>query len=253
MTGQWKIAALGALGGAAIAVVVVFGAALVGAFPRAPATFDGQQIRAYMLAHPDILVEMSNALQDSQAMAEDRAQQEALRGVGLNAFFDPKVSFVTGPANAKATVVELFDYNCVHCRNTFPALKKYYEAHKNDTRFAFVDFPIFGKMSDTAALAAIAARRQPGKYIAFSFGMMSQKTAITQELMMAVAASAGLDIARLTADMELPEVKATLAKAQELGRKLKVTGTPTFIYNGRVRAGEVSYEQLQDIMAGKAI
>jgi protein-disulfide isomerase len=252
MTGQWKIGALGALSGAAIAVVIVFGAALFGAFPRAPAAFDGRQVRAYLLKHPDILVDMSNALQDQQAADEDKVQQDALRAIGLAAFFDPKVAFVTGPADAKATIVELFDYNCVHCRNTFPALKKYYEAHKNDTRFAFVDFPIFGKMSDTAALAAIAARRQPGKYLAFSFGMMSQKTAITQELMMSVAASAGIDIAKLTADMDLPEVKATLAKAQELGRKLKVTGTPTFIYNGRVRAGEVTDAQMKDIMAGKA-
>ena len=253
MTGQWKIAALGALGGAAIAVTIVFASALLGALPQRPAPLDGRQLRAYLLAHPDILVDMSNRLQDLQAEDEDHAQQDSLRGIGLAAFFDPKLAYVTGPADAKATIVELFDYNCVHCRNTFPALKKYYEAHKNDTRFAFVDFPIFGKMSDTAALAAIAARRQPGKYLAFSFGMMSEKSAITPDLMMTVAKNAGLDIAKLTSDMELPEVKATLALAQSLGRRLKVTGTPTFIYNGRVRAGEVTYEMLQDIMAGKPV
>ena len=165
MSGQWKIAALGALGGAAIAVAIVFGAALAGAFPQRAAAVDGRQIRAYMLAHPDILVDMSNALQDQQAATEDRTQQAALRAVGLKAFFAPKVAFVTGPADAKATIVELFDYNCVHCRNTFPALKKYYEAHKNNTRFAFVDFPIFGKMSDTAALTYELLKDGNGQYL----------------------------------------------------------------------------------------
>lgn len=252
MNGQWKIAALGALGGAAIAVVIVFGTALLGAFPQR-AAFDGKQVRSYLLAHPDILVDMTDKLQDDQAAAEDRSQQDALKAVGLKAFFDPKVAFVSGPADAKASIVELFDYNCVHCRNTFPALKKYYEAHKGDTRFAFVDFPIFGKMSDTAALAAIAARRQPDKYIAFSFGMMSEPSAITPETMLAVARATGLDMAKLTADMNDPAVKATLAAAQALGRRIKVTGTPTFIFNGRVRAGEVDADTLRDIMAGKAI
>ncbi|MEI9885227.1 MAG: DsbA family protein [Rhizomicrobium sp.] len=253
MTVSWKSAALGALGGAVIAVAVVFASAALGLLPQRAAPLDGRELRAYMLAHAEILVDMTNKLQDDQSAAADREQQAAMRALGLKALFDPKVAFVTGPADAKATIVEFFDYNCVHCRNVFPNLKKYYDAHKGDTRFAFIDFPIFGPNSEIAARAAIAARRQPGKYIPFTFALMGEKSAITEELMLAVAAQVGLDVAKLQADMKTPAVQQTLAAGRALAGKLKIDGTPTFVFNGRVRPGELSYENLRDVMAGKAI
>ncbi len=253
MTPQWKIAALGALGGAAIAVAVVFASAALGVLPQRAAPLDVKQVRAYLLGNPYLLVEVNQRLENDQAAAADAEQQAAFRAIGLKAFFDPKVAFVTGPTDAKATIVEFFDYNCVHCRNTFPALEKYYEAHRNDTRFAFIDYPIFGKLSEAAARAAIAARRQPDKYIPFTFALMSEKSAIDDDLILANARKAGLDVPRLLADMKDPAVEQTLVAAHVLARRLKVTGTPTFIFNGRVRPGELSYDTLRDVMAGKAI
>ncbi len=253
MTEQWKIAALGALGGAALGIAVVFGSAALGVLPQRAAPLDGRQVRAYLLGNPHILVEVSQRLEDDQAAAADAEQQAAFNAIGLKAFFDPKVAFVTGPADAKATLEEFFDYNCVHCRNVFPALKKYYEAHKNDTRFAFIDYPIFGKLSEAAARAAIAARRQPDKYVAFTFALMGEKAAIDETLILDDARKAGLDIPKLLADMKDPAVEQTLVAAHVLARRLKITGTPTFIFNGRVRPGELKYEDLRDVMAGKAI
>ncbi len=251
MVSQWKIAALGALGGAVLAVAIVFGAALTGHFPQRPV--DGRQIRAYLLDHPQILAELNDRLEDDQAAAADRAQQAAFRAIGLKAFFDPRVAFVTGPADAKATIVEFFDYNCVHCRNALPAVRAYYMAHQNDTRFAFIDFPIFGPDSTAAARAAVAARKQPDKYVAFTFAMMGEKSAITSDIVYADAKAVGLDIPKLIADMKDPQVDETLAAAHALANRVQVTGTPTFIFNGRVRAGEVNDAMLRDIMAGKDI
>ena len=54
----------------------------------------------------------------------------------------PRVAFVTGPADAKNTLVEFYDYDCPYCRASLPAVKKFYDAHKDDTRFSFIEFPI---------------------------------------------------------------------------------------------------------------
>jgi protein-disulfide isomerase len=248
MAAQWKIAALGALGGAVIAVAVVFGAAVLGLFPRQP--LDGQKVRAYLLRHPQILAEMSNRLQEQEAAAEDRAErdrQAAVTKAGLRAFFDPAVAYVTGPATAKTTVVEFFDYNCVHCRNTFPVVQAFYESHKGDTRFAFIDFPIFGKMSTEAARAAIAARRQGDKYVAFSFAMMGEKGAIDTNTLFADAKAAGLDIAKLMADMKDPAVDKTIVAAHALAHQLNIDGTPTFIINGKIHSGEIEAATLDQM------
>ncbi|MEI9989334.1 MAG: thioredoxin domain-containing protein [Rhizomicrobium sp.] len=248
MTGQWKFAALGALVGAAIAVGIVFGAAATGYFPTA--RVDGRQVRAYLLAHPQIFAEIQEryaALQERQADVAEGARQAAVDTAGAKAFFDPAVAYVTGPANAKISLVEFFDYNCVHCRNTFPTIKAFYEAHKDNARFAFVDFPIFGKMSTAAARAAVAARRQPDKYVPFSFALMSEPGAIDLETLMRVAQASGLDMTKLIADMKDPATDKTLAAARALAKRVSVDGTPTFIVNGKVHSGEIDEDTLKQM------
>ncbi|HWD27775.1 MAG TPA: thioredoxin domain-containing protein [Rhizomicrobium sp.] len=247
MNGQVRAAVLGALGGAVIAVAVVFASAALGYFPHPANRIDGKALHAWLVAHPQVLAEMSSKLQDLEANDEDAAEhgrQRAVDKIGLQAFFDPNVAYVTGPANAKNTLVEFFDYNCVHCRNSFALIKKYYEAHKGDTRFAFVDFPIFGKASDEAATAAVAARRQGDKYIALSFAMMGEKGAIDLDTMYADAKAAGVDMAKLIADMKDPATDKTLATAHLLAKRAGFDGTPTFIVNGKVHSGELDEETL---------
>ncbi len=248
MNPNWKLAAIGAAGGAAIAVAIVFGSAFAGLLP-----VRGEQIRSYMLAHPTLVLDMMTKVQAQQAADADRTQADAVRRAGLASFFDPKVAYVTGPADARQTLVEFFDYNCVHCRNSLAAIKTYYAAHKADTRFAFVDFPIFGAMSDASARAAVAARRQGDKYVAFSFALMGEKSAIDMDTIYADAKAAGLDIPRLIADMKDPETDRTLARAHALARRINIDGTPTFIANGRFHAGELDDDGLRDLMAGKDI
>jgi protein-disulfide isomerase len=249
MIGQWKFAALGALGGAVIAVAVVFAAAAFGYLPH-DAKSDERMVRAYLLGHPKILIDMQNRMVEMQADEEDRAErkrQAAVGTLGLKTFFDPAVAYVTGPKDAKASVVEFFDYNCAHCRNTFPAVRAFYEAHRNDTRFAFIEFPIFGKESTNAARAAIAARRQGDKYVAFSFAMMGEKGAIDEQTMLADAQAAGLDMTKLLADMKDPAVDKTVKAAHALAAKLGIDGTPTFIVNGQVHSGEIQPEELAEM------
>jgi len=248
MPSEWKFAALGALGGAAIAVAIVFGSAALGFFPAGHV--DGRQVRAYLLKNPQIFAEMQQRYADQQANQEDvaeHARQMAVDTAGLKTFFDPNVAYVTGPANAKASLVEFFDYNCVHCRNTFPTIKAFYEAHKNDARFAFIDFPIFGKMSTAAARAAVAARRQGDKYVPFCFALMSEPGAIDLDTLTRVAQASGLDMAKLAADIKDPATDKTLAAARALARRVNFDGTPTFIVNGKVHSGEIDEDTLKQM------
>lgn len=246
---QLKIAALGALGGAVLSVMVVFASAALGAFP-----LNGEQVKSYLMAHPSIVLDMMTKVQVQQAADADRAQNDIVAKLGEKALFDPKVAYVTGPADAKNTLVEFFDYNCVHCRNSLAAMKKYYAEHRRDTRFAFVDFPIFGNMSDASARAAIAARKQGDKYVMFSFALMDTKGAITStDQILAAAKAAGLDIPKLIADMKDPQTDKTMAAAHLLAKRLKIDGTPSFVGNGRFHAGELTYEELRDFMNGKDV
>jgi protein-disulfide isomerase len=236
---NWKLAALGGLGGAAIAVVIVLILAATGTLPVSHAASDAR-IHDYLLRNPGILVDMSNRLQADQAAQEDARRQRAVDKIGLKAFFDPKLAFVTGPTDAKITVVEFFDYNCPYCRASLPAMKKFYSAHKKDARFAFIEFPIKGENSIIAAHAAIAARKQPDKYLAFYFALMDEQDLATPDLVFAVARKAGLNVEKLKQDMMDKSVDASIKAAHDLAMAAKIDGTPAFIINGRMREGAIN-------------
>jgi protein-disulfide isomerase len=246
MNEHWKLAALGGLAGAAIAVVIVLVLASTGALPFSRDTSDAR-VRDYLMRNPQILVDMSNKLQNDQQQTEDTARQTAVNKLGLKAFFDPKVAFITGPANAKNTLVEFFDYNCPYCRASLPALKKYYAAHKNDTRFAFIEFPIKGPNSTVAARAALAARKQPAKYLALHFLLMNEEALVTPDVVFADARKAGLDVDKLKKDMSDKSVDSAIAAAHGLANASKVDGTPAFIVNGRMREGAVDEALLNQL------
>lgn len=242
MTSSWKLAALSALSGAAIAVGVVYGAALVGAFPH-----DDTHIRAYLMSHPELFADMGAKFEASQDEAADRARQEAIDRLGPKTFFDPKLAYVTGPANARTTLVEFFDYNCEHCRNSVHAIHRFYDAHRSDARFAFIEFPIFGAGSTFAARAAVAARRQPDKYIAFHFAMMEEQGPVDQDAVFEDARRVGLDVDKLKADMQDPAISDTIEQSLKLAHSIGVDGTPEFIINGKSLEREVDDTLLEQV------
>jgi protein-disulfide isomerase len=239
MAENWKSAALGGLGGAAIAVAIVLILAVTGALPVSRTASDAR-IHDYLLRNPSVLVDMSNRLQADQAAQEDAERQKAVDKIGIKAFFDPKLAFVTGPADAKTTLVEFFDYNCPYCRASLPAVKKFYAAHKKDTRFSFIEFPIKGPNSTVAARIAIAARKQPDKYLAFYFALMDEQDLATPDLAFSVARKAGLDVEKLKQDMMDKSVDASIKAAHDLAMAAKIDGTPAFIINGRMREGAIN-------------
>ncbi|MGH6888707.1 MAG: DsbA family protein [Rhizomicrobium sp.] len=235
MSQPWKIAAVGGVAGAAVSLLLFFGAGALGLLPF-PA--NGNALHTYLLTHPDVLVEMTGKLQAQQDASDDNARQTAVDKLGLKEFFDPRVAFVTGPATAKTTVVEFFDYNCPYCRASVPAVKKFYESHRN-VRFAFIEFPIKGPSSTVAARAAMAARKQPQKYLAFHFALMSQEGAVDANTVFVVARKTGLDLNKLKADMSSPGVDLALARAHTLAQAAGIDGTPAFIVNGKIREGAI--------------
>ncbi|HXS06139.1 MAG TPA: DsbA family protein [Rhizomicrobium sp.] len=241
---NWISAVAGALGGALLAVVVIFAAARQGWLPGAGGPVN---IRGYLLSHPEILSEMTDRLQMLQE-AQDKAKAAvAMKKIGMEAFFDPRIAFVTGSADAKKSVVEFYDYNCPYCRLSLPAIEKYYQRHKADTRFSFIEFPIKGPDSIVAARVALAARLQPDKYLALHFALMSETDLVTETMIYAAAEKAGLDMTKLKSDMQKPEIDAAIAASKALAARAGIDGTPTFIINGVMHPGAVDDDTLKSL------
>lgn len=234
----------GAIGGAVLAVAIIMTLTAQGMMP-----INDRQMQNYLMAHPQLALAMIGRQQQLDDMKKQAEQSAALKKVGGKSFFDPRIAFVTGPANAKTQVVEFYDYDCPYCRASQPEVQKFYEAHKNDTRFSFIELPldIHGPNALLAARASIAARLQPDKYMAFHFAMLSNSDPVDANAIFDIAGKVGLDLDKLRADMNRPEVANIIKQSHELAMKVGIDGTPTFIVNGQMHPGMVQDGELEQM------
>jgi protein-disulfide isomerase len=229
--------------GAVLAVAVVLFAAQRGLLP-----INDRQMQTYLMTHPELAAAMLGRQQQLDEAEARTASLAAMKKVGQAAFFDPKIAFTIGPSDAKKTLVEFYDYNCPYCRASLPAMMKYVAEHRGDTRFAFIEFPIKGKESIVAARAALAAHLQPDHFLPFHFALMSEEGPVSDASLFDAAARAGLDVAKLKADMARPEIDKAITESLALAHKVGIDGTPTFIANGQLHPGAVDDATLAEIM-----
>lgn len=142
-----------------------------------------------------------------------------------------------GPLDAKVTIVEFFDPACEACRAFYPVVKQTMAQYPKDVRLVLRYAP-FHQGSDEVVRILETARlqnvfepvleallvRQP-EWAAHS-GMDLDKA-------WAVAAGAGLDLARAQAMKLAPSITAALNQDIEDVKTVGVSATPTFIVNGK--------------------
>lgn len=177
----------------------------------------------------------------------------AAKAESVDALFHRSNDPVVGNPTGSVTVVEFFDYQCSHCSNMAPVISAIIKANPN-VRFIFKDYPIRGALSQFAARAAVAANYQ-GKYFEFNHALLSTNKSLSQESILDIAKSVGLDIEKMKKDMKSKKVTSQLNENINLARDLKISGTPSF-YVGKTNAksqreinyvlGEMSATELQD-------
>lgn len=198
-----------------------------------------QRTRAWLVANPEILPEMAEALENRQAEAR-------LAEVG-DTVTRPFPGALLGNPQGTRTLVKFTDYGCSYCRASAADVAKLVAADPQ-LRVVIREWPIF-EGSEGAARMALAAARQ-GKYPAFYKAMFAggqtSPAAVAQ-----AARAAGLDMARARADAASDAVAAELARNMELARTLGFTGTPSWVAEGRILEGAVGFDRLKQALEGE--
>lgn len=206
-------------------------------FSAAPYLTGGSNVRAYLLEHPEVLQEAQMALQtkDAEAAVEE-TNQAAAANAGLLAPDARDPAF--GPANAKVTVIEFFDFRCPGCKAVAHDYRALMAAHP-EVRFVFKDWPILDRGDDItsqyAARAALAAHQQ-GKYLEVYDALMTER-ALSIEAIDAILAAHGVDMARAKAAITAPDTTRHIADIHTTAAALRLRGTPTFFVNGKASPG----------------
>lgn len=203
-----------------------------------------QIVHDYLMEHPEVILEAVNSMQERDQAAAQEAVRAAAVSLTAELVSDPRVPAI-GPADAKVTIVEFFDYNCSYCRLASAWLQDTIEQYPDDVRVVFRDYPILNSQTGTsieAAEAALAAVNQ-GKFPEMHFALYGQG-GLTSEAIDAIAAGVGVDVAQMRADMESGNYGELFADNMVLGEQIGIEGTPFFMVGDQIVAG-ADIERLQ--------
>ncbi|MGP3122694.1 DsbA family protein [Serratia nevei] len=188
--------------------------------------------REYLLAHPEILLQMSEKLEAQQQHATNSTVQTALTTQPelQEALLHDPATPVVHPEGA-VTVVQFFDYQCIWCARMAPVVADFVRDNP-DVRFVFKEFPIFGSswpMSVQAARTGLTLWHLKGgdAYLTYHnavFASGENEGRLSQPTLNAALHAAGA--APMTV---LPETEKALLATRELAQQLNISGTPAFI------------------------
>jgi protein-disulfide isomerase len=188
----------------------------------------GQSVRAYLLAHPEVIEEAVNKLNDerrAEASAQHLADAKRLIPPHRAALERDGRDLVINPAGT-ITVVEFFDYNCGYCKSSAPEILDIIEKNP-DIRFVFKELPIFGEASDTAAKVALTPQGK-AKGLPLFKAFMAEKP-LDEAAIDRVLAAQGLDPAATRKAAAAPEIAKQVEDVRQLAIALQIQGTPAFV------------------------
>ena len=236
--------------GGAIVLILAVASVVVAAAADGPPAGDvpaiERIIRDYLLRNPQVIVDALQAFERRQEEAKAARVKQTLSERRADLLEDPG-SPVGGNETGDVTIVEFFDYRCPHCRNATRSLGDLL-AQDREVRVVYKEFPILGAESVVAARAALASRLQ-GRYESFHRALMGAQGALTRSRVLELAASVGLDTARLEQDMQGPEIGDALRRNYALAEALAINATPAFIIGDEVRLGALDGETLRSLVA----
>jgi protein-disulfide isomerase len=216
-----------------LGVILALGVSAAACQPISDKDF-GERVRAYLLAHPEVLDEVSQKLQansEARAIAAQHRAEANLPRLRTAIERDPR-DFAANPGG-HITVTEFYDYRCPHCAAMAPKLISLIREHP-DIRLVFKEMPIFGATSEHAAYAAMAVKKAGGDYVGLYQSFMATRP-LDDSAIDSIAAAKGARKADIAPN---PAATAQLAATSALFNQLALDGTPGFVVGNHILTGD---------------
>jgi protein-disulfide isomerase len=156
---------------------------------------------------------------------------------------------VRGPANAPVTIEEYSDFQCPTCGRMHPVVKQLLTRYPQQVRLVFRHYPLatIHKYARESARAAEAAGMQ-GKFwemadLLYERQAEWSKAEPARPLFVKYAQQLGLDLARFQQDIDSTAAAMRVVNDERRAISRNLSGTPTFIVNGR----ELKFEASTDL------
>lgn len=184
-----------------------------------------ERLRTYLLAHPELILEVLETLSEREA----RAAQSAQIAKYADMFEDPPVLGI-GPEDAAHRVIGFFDYRCAPCKTLHPKLQAALADHPN-IRVEMRHLPILSPGSERGARFALAVKSigSPEQYRAVHDALWTMKGPLRASAFEHIARAQGLDWSVVQAKMTSEAVSARITSNRDIAIDLQILGTPAFV------------------------
>ncbi|MDZ7709645.1 MAG: DsbA family protein [Roseovarius sp.] len=206
-----------------------------------------EEIRAYLLDNPEVIMEAVAVLEERQAAGQAEADVELVRA-NADALFDAPHDWTGGNVEGDITLVEFMDYKCGYCRRAVSEVEGLLSSDGN-IRFVLKEFPILGEESIAASRFAIATKQVAGDdaYKSVHDALMAYNGAMNVAGLTRLADALGLDANAITAAMDSDAVTEVIAANHALAQRLRINGTPAFVMDDRMLRGYLQQDQMQQV------
>lgn len=206
------------------------------------------EVRAYLLDNPEVLMEAIGVLENRQAQAETQ-RDERLAQVNADALTNDGFSYEGGNPDGDITIVEFIDYRCSFCRRAHPEVAELVASDGN-IRIITKEFPILGEQSLLASQFAVATKIVAGDeaYKQVAEALIVLRSDVTPASLASLADAFDLDADTIFAEMQSPATQAVIANNRDLGARMQITGTPTFVFGDQMVRGYVDLNQMRAIV-----
>lgn len=197
----------------------------------------GQQVRAYLLDNPDVLLEMFALLEDEQAQAESAESSQVISN-NIQQLFLSGNDTIMGNADAEISIIEFSDYRCSYCKANHPILREFLDANQN-VKVIVKDFPILGEESEFASRVALSIRAiyGPEAHSQFHELLFAYKGNLARPEIKLFAESLEFSFAEIEAVMDTDTISEVISANKALAAQLGIQGTPAFVTTRGVGSG----------------
>ena len=195
-------------------------------------------IHDYILAHPEIIPEALQVL-------EQRQQAEAINA-NRKAIETPFGNEVEGNPHGDVTLVEFFDYNCGYCRASVADVTRLLAEDKM-LRVVYREIPVLGAESDNAAVVSLRIAQHSPNWADFHRAVYAAGDA-SEASLLKIQHSLGATPPS-PAQLKAPELRSEINRNLDLAQALKISGTPSWVVGDKLLSGAVGYDALKKAIA----
>jgi len=160
---------------------------------------------------------------------------------------DDGVSPAKGPTKPAVTIVEFSDFECPFCSEVQNTLKQVMQTYGKDVRLVFKHMPLEGHRNSLPAARAAYCAAEQDRFWQFHDALFASRN-LSPALFEEIANDLGLGLPKFRACLDSEHSRTAIVKDIETARLFRIESTPSFIINGKLIKGAVSFADFQKII-----